>query len=239
MTNIKAQEIDTEEVCDKCGAKMVIKWGRFGHFLACSAYPECRNTREVQNYGVASSADPDQFEGETCEKCGKPMVLKKGRYGQFLACSGYPDCRTTRRILRDKDGTMSASKADVLLEEECPKCGNRLVLKHGRYGEFTACSGYPDCKYIKQKEVGVPCPRPDCKGLIVERRTRRGRTFYGCSLYPDCDFTVWYLPVKEPCPECGSPFLVEKTTKRDGPHLACVQEGCKFKRALAAATAEG
>src|SRR3990172_8621527 len=179
MTNVKAQEIPTEEVCDKCGSKMVIKWGRFGHFLACSAYPECRNTREVQNYSVDGSADPDSFEGETCEKCGKAMVLKKGRYGQFLACSAYPDCRNTRRILRGKDGSV-ASKADVPLEEKCPRCENHLVIKHGRFGEFTACSNYPNCKYIKQKEVGVGCPREGCGGQIVERRSRRGKLFYGC-----------------------------------------------------------
>jgi DNA topoisomerase-1 len=235
MTNVKAQEIPTEETCDKCGSKMVIKWGRFGHFLACSAYPDCRNTREVQNYGVDGSADPDSFEGETCEKCSKPMVLKKGRYGQFLACAGYPDCRNTRRILRGKDGSV-ASKADVPLEEKCPRCENHLVLKHGRFGEFTACSNYPDCKYIKQKEVGVACPRENCGGQIVERRSRRGKLFYGCGNYPDCDFTVWYKPIAEPCPECGSPLLIEKTSKRDGPHLACYKEDCKFKRTVAEAS---
>jgi DNA topoisomerase-1 len=238
MTNVKAQEIPTEEVCDKCGSMMVIKWGRFGHFLACSAYPECRNTREVQNYGVNGSADPDSFEGETCEKCNKPMVLKKGRYGQFLACSGYPDCRNTRRILRSKDGSI-ASKADVPLDEKCPRCENHLVLKHGRFGEFTACSNYPDCKYIKQKEVGVGCPKGGCGGQIVERRSRRGKLFYGCGKYPDCDFTVWYKPVPEPCPECGSPLLIEKSSKRDGPYLACYKEECKFKRTAAEAPSAG
>jgi len=236
MTNVKAQEIPTEEVCDKCGSKMVIKWGRFGHFLACSAYPECRNTREVQNYSVDGSADPDSFEGETCEKCGKAMVLKKGRYGQFLACSAYPDCRNTRRILRGKDGSV-ATKPDVPLEEKCPRCENHLVIKHGRFGEFTACSNYPNCKYIKQKEVGVGCPREGCGGQIVERRSRRGKLFYGCGNYPDCDFTLWYKPVPEPCPECGTPLLIEKTSKRDGPYLACYKEDCKFKRATAEASA--
>ena len=236
MTNVKAQEIPTEEVCDKCGSKMVIKWGRFGHFLACSAYPECRNTREVQNYSVDGSADPDSFEGETCEKCGKAMVLKKGRYGQFLACSAYPDCRNTRRILRGKDGSV-ATKPDVPLEEKCPRCENHLVIKHGRFGEFTACSNYPNCKYIKQKEVGVGCPREGCGGQIVERRSRRGKLFYGCGNYPDCDFTLWYKPVPEPCPECGTPLLIEKTSKRDGPYLACYKEDCKFKRTTAEASA--
>jgi len=228
MTNVKAMEIETQEVCDKCSKPMVIKWGRFGHFLACSGYPECRNTREIQNYQDKESADPDAFQDETCEKCSRPMVLKKGRYGQFLACSGYPDCKNTRRILKGEDGSLETKK-DQLLEETCPKCKNQLVLKHGRYGEFTACSAYPECKFIKQKEVGVSCPQDGCDGQVVERRSKRGKLFYGCSHYPDCDFTSWYMPVNEPCPECGFPVVFEKSTKRDGPHLACTQEGCKFK----------
>jgi DNA topoisomerase-1 len=229
MTNVKTMEIPTSEVCDKCGKPMVIKWGRFGHFLACSGYPECRNTREIQNYGDKESADPDVFQDETCEKCGRPMVLKKGRYGQFLACSGYPECKNTRRILRSKDGTLE-TKRDQLLDEKCPKCGNQLVIKHGRYGEFTACSNYPDCKHIKQKEVGVPCPKENCQGQVVERRSRRGKLFFGCSEYPNCDFTSWYRPVAEPCPECGYPVLFEKSTKREGTFIACTEEGCGYRR---------
>ncbi len=120
MTNVKAMEIPTSEVCDKCGKPMVIKWGRFGHFLACSGYPECRNTREIQNYADKESADPDVFQDETCEKCSRPMVLKKGRYGQFLACSGYPDCKNTRRILRGKDGSLE-TKRDQTPRGEVPE----------------------------------------------------------------------------------------------------------------------
>jgi DNA topoisomerase-1 len=229
MTNVKAREIPTEEVCDKCDKPMVIKWGRFGHFLACSGYPDCRNTRETQNYQGKESADPDAFQDETCEKCERPMVLKKGRYGQFLACSGYPDCKNTRRILKGADGSLE-TKRDQILDEKCPRCENQLVIKQGRYGEFTACSNYPDCKFIKQKEVGVSCPKENCPGQIVERRSRRGKLFYGCSEYPNCDFTSWYMPMKEPCPECGFPIVFEKSTKRDGPHLACTQEGCGYKK---------
>jgi DNA topoisomerase-1 len=229
MTNVKAMEIPTSEVCDKCGKPMVIKWGRFGHFLACSGYPECRNTREIQNYADKESADPDVFQDETCEKCSRPMVLKKGRYGQFLACSGYPECKNTRRILRGKDGSLE-TKRDQLLDEKCPKCGNQLVIKHGRYGEFTACSNYPDCKHIKQKEVGVACPKDNCKGQVVERRSKRGKLFFGCSEYPNCDFTSWHRPVAEPCPECGYPVLFEKSTKRDGTFIACTEEGCGYRR---------
>jgi DNA topoisomerase-1 len=229
MTNVKAMEIPTSEICDKCGKPMVIKWGRFGHFLACSGYPECRNTREIQNYADKESADPDVFQDETCEKCGRPMVLKKGRYGQFLACSGYPECKNTRRIHKGKDGTLE-TKRDQPLDEKCPRCGNQLLVKHGRYGEFTACSNYPDCKYIKQKEVGVACPKENCKGQLVERRSKRGKVFFGCSEYPNCDFTSWYRPVAEPCPECGYPILFEKSTRRDGTFIACTEDGCGYRR---------
>ena len=109
------------------------------------------------------------------------MVLKKGRFGQFFACTGYPDCKTTKPI----GGTQK--KADVPLDEKCPQCGSNLVLKYGRFGEFTACSNYPTCKYVKQKTIGVKCP--ECsEGEVVERRSKRGKTFYGCNRYPDCDF---------------------------------------------------
>ncbi len=228
MTNVKAMEVETEEICDKCENKMVIKWGRFGHFLACSGYPDCRNTREIQTHINKESEETDSVNSETCEKCERPMVLKKGRYGQFLACSGYPDCKNTRRILRSEDGTLETKK-DQLLDELCPKCNNQLVIKVGRYGEFTACSAYPECKHIKQKEVGLTCPKDECKGQVVERRSRRGKLFYGCSQYPSCDFTSWHMPVKEPCPNCGYPVLFEKSTKRDGAHLACTQDGCNYK----------
>ena len=231
MVNMKALEIPTDEVCNKCKKSMVIKWGRFGRFLACSGYPDCRNTREIQKHQDDDAAEPNAFNSETCEKCKKPMVLKRGKFGQFLACSGYPDCKNTRAILRGEDGSLEA-KIDELLEEKCPKCKNQLIMKHGRYGEFTACSAYPDCKYIKQKEVGVHCPRDQCNGQIIERRSKRGKFFCGCSEYPTCNFMSWYKPAKEPCPDCGYPILFDKTTKRDGPHLACTQEGCGFKKIL-------
>ena len=102
------------------------------------------------------------------------MVLKRGRFGQFMACTGYPDCKTTRRLDQGK------RVPDIPLEETCPKCGRNLMIRHGRYGEFTACSGYPDCKYVKQNFIGVKCP--DCEdGELVEKRARKGNTFYGCS----------------------------------------------------------
>ncbi len=183
---------------------------------------QCQNTRELEN------ADAGQDEAtETCENCGKPMVVKRGRFGQFLACSGYPDCKTTRKLISTKQG-LTAAKPDQMLDEKCPRCDSNLVIKQGRFGEFTACSGYPKCRYVKLKSTGVACPEDG--GDIVERQTRRGRAFYGCGNYPECDFTLWNKPLLEPCPTCQTPFLVEKVTKRHGRQLLCHKEECDYVR---------
>ena len=222
MPNIKVEGLPSDETCDKCKASMIIKVGRFGMFLACSAYPDCENTRELE------TTEPSQDEeAENCENCGKPMVVKRGRFGQFLACSGYPDCKTTRKIIATKQG-LSAAKPDQLLEEKCPKCESQLVIKQGRFGEFTACSSYPTCKYVKLKSTGVSCPKDG--GDIVERKTRRNIPFFGCSNYPECDFTLWKRPLAEACPKCKREYLVEKTTKRHGRQVFCDNDECDYIR---------
>ncbi len=228
MPNLK-EGAPSGESCEKCGAPMVIRAGRFGVFLACSRYPECENTRELDT--PDNGGEPIE---ETCEACGRPMVVKRGRFGPFLACSGYPECRTTRKLIATRQG-VTAARPDRVLDEPCPQCGAPLVVKHGRFGEFTACSKYPACKYVKLKLTGVKCPRDG--GDLAERVSRRGRVFYGCTNYPACDFTLWNKPVPEPCPQCGAPFLVEKVTKRSGRQLRC--ETCDYVRAaeLAAAPA--
>jgi DNA topoisomerase-1 len=230
MENLKKQEIPTDEVCEKCGSPMVIKWGQFGRFMACSGYPECKNTKEITTDEAAKEggeASAENAEPEPCENCGKPMALKRGRFGQFLACTGYPECKTTRKIAA---GTKTPKKPDVILDEVCPQCGQaKMVLKEGRFGEFISCSNYPKCKYIKPKTVGVPCPKPGCGGELIERRSKRGKVFYGCIKYPDCDFVVWNKPVPEPCPQCGAPFLLEKSTKREGLVRYCNEESCDYK----------
>jgi DNA topoisomerase-1 len=230
MENLKKQEIPTDEVCEKCGSKMVIKWGQFGRFMACSAYPECKNTKEIAAPEEAAKEGGEgaaESEPEPCENCGKPMTLKRGRFGQFLACTGYPECKTTRKIAA---GSKAAKKPDVALDETCPQCGQaKLMLREGRFGEFISCGNYPKCKYIKPKTVGVPCPKPGCGGELIERRSKRGKVFYGCLKYPDCDFVVWNKPVPEPCPQCGAPFLLEKSTKREGLVRYCNEEGCDYK----------
>ncbi|MBP1610412.1 MAG: topA [Acidobacteria bacterium] len=227
MPDLKAEEIETDEVCEKCGGKMVIKWGKFGRFLACSNYPDCKNTREIFKNNHDSVPPPD--EEIPCEKCGKPMVLKRGRFGEFMACSGYPECRNTKKILKSADSVRV--KQDIPLEEKCPVCGKNLVIKHGRFGEYTACGDYPGCSYIKLKSTGVPCGK-NCGGEIVERKSRRGKTFYGCSNYPKCDFVLWNKPVQEPCPLCRAPFTLVKSTKRQGIIRFCGNEECDFKEKL-------
>ncbi len=234
MTDIKRMERPTDLVCDKCGKPMVIKWGKHGSFVACTGYPECKNTRELTvdlpdiEEGKADLGEQDEV--EYCPNCGRPMVLKKGRFGQFLACSGYPDCKTTKQL-----GEAQKPK-DVPLDEKCPQCGNQLIKKYGRYGEFVACSNYPTCKFVKQKTIGVKCPNCS-EGEVVERRSKRGKTFYGCNRYPDCDFVAWGKPIPERCPECGGSYLIEKYLKA-GAFAQCPNNECKFKKPLEQAAPE-
>jgi DNA topoisomerase-1 len=235
MEDVKGEGIPTEEKCEKCGKPMVVRLGRNGAFLACTGYPDCDGTSDLTpelsaKYGSGGPPAPEVPE-QNCEKCGKPMAVKRGRFGFFLACTGYPECRNTKKIVM-KEGMAHAVQVKVL-DEKCPECGNHLVVKHGRYGEFTACSNYPNCKYIKRETIGIPCPEKDCTGELVVRRTRHRKTFYGCSRYPDCKFTVWDKPIHVPCPQCGFPLLVEKTGKKSGPVRACPNEACTYERALA------
>ena len=223
MTNIKRMEKPTDLICEKCGKPLVIKWGKHGSFIACTGYPDCTYTRELTvDLPDVDKADlSEQGDEEYCENCGRPMVLKKGRFGTFLACTGYPDCKTTKQIGGQQ------KKPDQKLDEICPQCGNHLVLKTGRFGEFTACSNYPTCKYVKQKTIGVKCPECN-EGEVVERRSKRGKTFYGCNRWPECNFVAWGKPVPEKCTECGSPYMIEKWLKA-GTVWQCPNAECKHK----------
>jgi DNA topoisomerase-1 len=233
MKDIKRLEEKTDEVCDKCGSSMVIKWGRYGKFLACSAYPECKNTRQLAGgEGTDTPEVHEDVEKAVCPKDGQPMVLKKGRFGPFLACSRYPECKETRRLVRGEGGKL---QVEVLapIDEKCPECGSDLMWRRGRFGAFIACSSYPTCKYIKKKEareIGLLCP--ECgQGQVVERKGRWGRFFYGCKRYPECKFTAYHKPIPEPCPDCGRPYLLEKETKKEGKVVFCGNETCHYKRA--------
>jgi DNA topoisomerase I len=163
---------------------------------------------------------------EICEKCGKPMVIRLGRYGKFLACSGYPECKATRPLKSEDTGV---NQVGMLTSEICEQCGSPMVVRTGRYGEFLACSAYPTCKVAKPMPLGVACPTGGCTGELVQRRTKRGRIFYGCNRYPDCPFTLWSKPVPLPCPECQAPFLVEQGSARKGKLLRCFRQECGYE----------
>jgi DNA topoisomerase-1 len=176
-------------------------------------------------------SDDTESKTEYCENCGKEMLMKRGRFGAFLACSGYPDCKTTRRLV---EGTRIALQPDEPLEEKCQLCSNHLIKKHGRFGTFIGCSGYPKCKYTRPITMGIKCPK--CiEGEFVKRGSMgkggrgRPRVFYGCSRYPDCDFTTPNMPIAEPCPKCGAPFIVEKKSKIGTVHT-CIKEGCDWEQ---------
>ncbi|HEY2460718.1 MAG TPA: type I DNA topoisomerase [Candidatus Acidoferrum sp.] len=222
--------IPTGKKCEKCGeGELLERISRLGFFLGCSRYPDCDFIQDL------SPEIPDAAPGETkveyCHNCGKEMAIKAGRFGPFLACSGYPDCQTTRRLV---EGTRKAMQPDEILEEKCTLCGEHLIKKHGRFGEFIGCSGYPKCKYTRPITMGIKCPK--CHdGEFVRRgsagRGGRGRPriFYGCSRYPDCDFTTPNMPIAQPCPKCGAPFIVEKKSKIGLLH-ACIKDGCDWEK---------
>tara|TARA_B100001123_G_scaffold61432_2_gene67025 strand:+ start:10561 stop:13005 length:2445 start_codon:yes stop_codon:yes gene_type:complete len=215
--------VPTGDTCPDCNKVLLEKPGKFGMFLACSGYPDCSYTGEIENEKELA----DEAEKEPCENCGKPMVLKRGQWGPFFACTQYPKCKTTRKVISGSTG-FAAAKPDQPLEEKCPKCESHLVIKQGKFGEFTACSSYPKCRYIKLKTIGIACPVD--AGDIVERKSKRGKVFYGCANYPDCDFTLWKKPVNDTCPQCKAPFLVEKVTKRWGRQLLCHADDCDYVR---------
>jgi DNA topoisomerase I len=225
---VKTKETPTDEVCLKCNTPgMVQKLGRFGKYLKCRECGATRDAEPVAADGAAStegSANGEAEEPEVCELCGKQMQLKRGRFGPFYGCSGYPDCRNIRKI--SKSGQVSAPPE--ILDEKCPVDNAQLVKRQGRFGEFISCSNYPKCKYIKRETTGVACPRPGCKGEIIVKRSKRGKIFYGCAEYPKCEIVYWDKPVIEKCPQCSAPFLLEKTTKK-GTTRRCANEDCGYK----------
>lgn len=168
---------------------------------------------------------------EVCPECGKPLAIKLGKRGKFIACTGFKEgCKYTRNLESDP-----AEVAEpVLSDEKCDKCGLPMLIKDGRYGKYLACSGYPACKNIqplnKPKGTGVTCP--ECKqGELTEKKSRYGKLFYSCNRYPDCKFALWDLPVQQPCPKCGFPLLIKKVYKKKGEFLKCPKEGCDYTSA--------
>ena len=160
---------------------------------------------------------------QTCPECGSPLIERWGRFGRFLACTGYPQCKYTRNLENGQ------GREVVETDEVCEQCGKKMVIKEGRYGRFLACQGYPECKNTKPLTIGIACPEDG--GGLVERRSRRGKAYFTCSNYPDCKFLLWYRPVAEPCPKCAAPFLVQRGGGRGrGPVLACWRERCTYKK---------
>jgi len=200
MQDIKGKGVPTDLTCDKCGAPMVIKLGRHGQFLACSNYPECKNTKEFQRQetGEITVVEEKPIE-ETCDKCGASMTVKTGRFGKFLACSNYPQCKNTKKMLVNGEGKLEVAQEETT-SETCEKCGAPMTIKTGRFGKFLACSNYPKCKTTKRigaqggekgekaqaDLTGENCEQ--CGAPLVYRRGRFG-PFIACSTYPKCRLT--------------------------------------------------
>jgi DNA topoisomerase-1 len=175
--------------------------------------------------------------GRTCPECHKELRIKVGKNGHFLACSGYPACTYSRDYTRDEKGNIQAVEPakDVISDKLCDKCGKPMLIKQGRFGKFFACSGYPACKNTYSvnsvepgMDTGVNCPEKGCHGKLVQKQSKRGKIFYGCSRFPKCTYALWDKPIDKECPACGAPFLVEKSTKKKGTFYACLTEGCGY-----------
>ncbi len=225
MEDIKWKGISTDLTCDKCGAPMVIKLGRHGQFLACSNYPDCKNTKEFQRNEAGEiqivEAEPVQ---ERCERCGSPMIIKTGRFGKFLACSNYPQCKNTKRMTVNGEGKLEVAQ-DEVSSEVCEKCGSPMLVKTGRFGKFLACSKYPECKNTKRigatgkgkGETAKPEPTGEdcekCGSPLVYRKGRFG-TFVACSNYPRCRYTKKIARGEEPAKGSAEEAPVAKPVKK-------------------------
>ncbi|MFQ5646328.1 MAG: type I DNA topoisomerase [bacterium] len=234
MRNIKQESTPTDLTCPKCSLKLVIKWGSKNQYLCCQTYPECPFSadleRDESNNPVIGSANTSDIQ---CEKCGKEMVIKEGRYGKFLACSGFPKCKNTKEYRTSDSGDIELQKP-AETDEVCDKCQSPMVIKNGRYGPFLACSAYPKCKNLKPISIGVDCPDDGCNGYLTEKRGRSGKVFYSCSNYPDCKYSSWDKPVNSPCPDCGDKLLFEKkATKARPARHACHNKECGYFKEIA------
>jgi DNA topoisomerase-1 len=182
-------------------------------------YEPFKENLEKKEKQLSKKEITEEKTDEVCEKCGKPMVIKLGRYGKFSACSGYPECRNTRPIGEEK------KLNEKYNSEKCELCGAPMVLKRGRFGLFLGCSNYPECKNIKkiEKKLGMKCP--ECKkGEIVEKKTKKGKIFYGCNRYPDCDFALWEKPTGDLCPKCQAPMVFANKNK-----IRCSNKECGYE----------
>jgi DNA topoisomerase-1 len=226
-------EIETDIKCPECGRQMAIKSGKNGLFLACSGYPECRHTsnfkRDEKGKIVPEKLPDLGKEVGTCESCGRPMIVKRGRFGPFLACSGYPDCKNTLPLITESDKDSIYDQAG----KKCKVCGGRMLIKMSRTGQrFLACENFPECKHTESISTNIKCPKDGCNGTIVEKSSRKGRKFYGCDQYPECNFAMWDDPYDDECGLCGTKVLALKYPKGQDPVLVCRKKGCGFKKPL-------
>jgi DNA topoisomerase-1 len=171
-------------------------------------------------FSAALKSVEDKVEKIYCDVCGHEMVIKIGRFGKFLACSNYPECKNIKSLKE-----MAAQNQEPeYTGEKCEKCGARTVFREGKFGRFIGCERYPECDFVKNITLGVGCPK--CKeGDIVERKSRRGKIFYGCSRYPACDFVSWYKPVPQECPNKDSYYMEKRYSVKKGNYLKCPQCG--------------
>ncbi len=226
-------EVLTDIACPDCNRPMAIKSGRSGLFLACTGYPECKKTYnftrdEKGKITVEPTPEEEKAEG-TCEKCGCPMVVKRGKFGAFIACSGYPACKNTRAIEPKTPENLKSESTNT----KCKTCGGKMVVKMSRLGQrFLACENYPECTYTESVSTNVACPNDGCKGMLVERTSKKGRRFYACNQYPKCRFAMWDEPFDEACEECGTKVLAVKRRKDSEPILVCRKKECNFTKPL-------
>ncbi|MDN0075756.1 type I DNA topoisomerase [Crenobacter sp. SG2303] len=186
----------------------------------------------TEKEGISRAEVTTENLDEACPKCQKPLMIRFGRRGRFIGCSGYPECDYTRDMNETAESAAAAAEEPTLVEgRDCPECGGQLLIKKGKYGKFIGCANYPKCKHIepleKPKDTGVTCP--ECKtGHLIERKSRYGKLFYSCNTYPKCKYATWNPPIAEPCPQCGWPILTIKTTKRRGTEKVCPQKECGY-----------
>lgn len=219
-------EVDTK--CPACGAPMEVREGRFGIFIACQRYPECKTTLRSEK----AAPEPTN---EVCDQCGAPMVIREGRYGRFMACSKYPACKNAHNIDDQGNKVERAPKeAPKKTDKPCPDCGKLLVIRKSRTGEeFYGCAAYPKCKFTRPMELGLKCLRPGCPGNLVSRLAKR-RRFIGCDTYPACDYTVFgQIDQKTPCPKCENSWTTVTQSKTKPTARRCPVPGCGYEEAPA------
>jgi DNA topoisomerase I len=222
-----------EEDLDKIETEKVQSFDVLSHFYEPFKKDLDKASKEMASIkGVGAPTDL------TCPKCGGQIFVKVGKNGPFLACCRYPECNYTADYLRDEKGGIQPVETvkHEMTDQLCPKCKRPMVFRRGKFGDFLACSGYPECKNTQSttvngsgKTTGVFCPEKGCEGEVVEKQSKRGKVFYGCNRYPDCTFAMWDKPVPKSCPLCNAPFLIEKTTKKDGIFLSCQTQGCGYR----------